>query len=219
MDLYNKIEIRREQPGDYEETENVTREAFWNQYVPGCLEHYVLHVIRNCPAFVPELDLVAVCDGQILGNVVCMKGTLEGDNGKRYEVLTLGPVCVLPEYQGRGIGGRLLACVQSKARALGYRAILLSGDPAYYSRHGFEPAENYGIRTADNMYAAALQIQGLYEGALENFSGRYLEDSAYEIEAEAAEQFDRHFPPKEKITGIKMQKRFQELISMLRRAD
>lgn len=213
------IEIRQERPEDYEQTERVTREAFWNQYAPGCCEHYLLHMMRNCPAFVPELDLVAVYEGRIVGNAACAEGKIQGDNGKQYKVLSLGPISVLPEYQGQGIGRALIAQVMEAARELGYRAILLCGDPAYYSRHGFEPAERYGIRTADHMYAAALQVLKLCEGALEEMSGYYLEDQIYEVDDEACAQFDRRFPEKEKISGIKMQQRFQELVSMRRMAD
>ena len=53
------IKLRIEQSSDYHETENITREAFWNHYSPGCDEHYLLHIMRNHPKFVPELDIVA----------------------------------------------------------------------------------------------------------------------------------------------------------------
>ena len=80
------IELRREQSSDYSETENVTREAFWNHYSPACNEHYLLHIMRDCPAFVPELDVVAVCDDKIVGNVVYMKSVIRADNGNSYYV-------------------------------------------------------------------------------------------------------------------------------------
>ena len=93
------IQIRLEQPADYSETEQVTREAFWNHYSPGCTEHYLLHVMRNSPNFVPELDFVAVANKKIIGSVVFMKSFILGDDGKRYDVLTLGPIAVLPVFQ------------------------------------------------------------------------------------------------------------------------
>ena len=102
------IELRLEQPSDYQETENVTREAFWNLHSPGCDEHYLLHIMRDCPAFVPELDVVAAYGGKIVGNIVYAKAVIKADNGNEYEVLGLGPISVLPEYQGKGIGGRLI---------------------------------------------------------------------------------------------------------------
>ena len=84
------IKLRIEQPSDYNETENVTREAFWNHFSPGCDEHYLLHIMRNHPKFVPELDIVAELNGKIVGNVVCLKSFIMADDGNQYEVLSLG---------------------------------------------------------------------------------------------------------------------------------
>ena len=166
-----ELKLRTEQPADYRETENVTREAFWNLYSPGCCEHYLLHVMRDSPAFVPELDLVAERDGRIVGNVVSLRAVLHGDDGTDCEVLSLGPISVLPECQRQGIGGRLISRTRELARELGFRALLLCGDPDYYLYQGFVPAEMLGIRTADNMYAMALHVCELYDGALSAFGG------------------------------------------------
>ena len=119
-----ELKLRTEQPADYRETENVTREAFWNLYSPGCCEHYLLHVMRDSPAFVPELDLVAERDGRIVGNVVSLRAVLHGDDGTVCEVLSLGPISVLPECQRQGIGGRLISRTRELARELGFRALL-----------------------------------------------------------------------------------------------
>lgn len=212
------IELRREQPADYSETENVTREAFWNHYSPACNEHYLLHIMRDCSAFVPELDVVAVCDGKIVGNVVYMKSVIRADNGNSYEVLSLGPISVLPEYQRKGIGGRMIEYTRDIARRMGFAAILLCGDPDYYSRQGFLSAETFGIRTEDDMYADALQVYPLSERAMSGMKGRYIEDSIYQIDESAASDFDKHFPPKEIIVGTPSQKRFDEIVVMRRKA-
>ena len=103
------IELRQELPCDYRDTENVIREAFWNHYTPACNDHYLIHIMRDCPAFVSELDIVAVKDGKIIGNSMCLKSYILGDDEKHYEVLSLGPIGVLPEYQHQGIGGRLIS--------------------------------------------------------------------------------------------------------------
>ncbi len=212
------IELRQEQPADYSETENVTREAFWNHYSPACSEHYLLHIMRDCPAFVPELDVVAVCDGKIVGNVVYMKSVIRADNGNSYEVLSLGPISVLPEYQRKGIGGRMIEYTRDIARRMGFAAILLCGDPDYYSRQGFLSAETFGIRTEDNMYADALQVCPLCENAMSGMKGRYIEDSVYQVDEAAATEFDKHFPPKEIIVGTPSQKRFDEIVVKRRKA-
>lgn len=206
-------------PADYRQTENLTREAFWNHYSPGCCEHYLLHVMRDSPAFVPELDVVAECDGRIVGNAVCMRAVVDTDDGAQYEVLTLGPISVLPEYQFKGIGSRVIEYVRSQAREMGFRAILLCGDPDYYLYQGFIPAEMVGIRTANNMYATALHVCELYEGALDGIRGRYVENGVYEVDQSAAEAFDRDFPAKEKVAGTPSQKRFEELVTLRRTAE
>ena len=54
----SNIMIRLEKKEEHQKVENLVRESFWNVYRPGCLEHYVLHQLRNDPAFVPELDFV-----------------------------------------------------------------------------------------------------------------------------------------------------------------
>ena len=213
------ILLRREKPADYSETESITREAFWNQYAPGCCEHYLIHIMRGCPAFIPELDVVAVYQGEIIGNVVCLKAVIHGDDGDEYEVLSLGPISVLPEYQGQGVGSKLIAHTRKLAREMGFRAILLCGDPDYYSRQGFDAAEKYGIRTADHMYAAALLVCGLYENALSCVRGQYIEDSIYEIDEAAAAEFDELFPEKEKISGTPSQVKFGKIVAMRRNAD
>jgi len=212
----SNITIRLEQPADHRENENVTREAFWNHYVPGCDEHYLLHVMRNSPAFVPELDFVAVYDGRIIGNAVYAKSLIKTDIGAEAEMLGLGPISVLPEYQSKGIGGRLIEHTKQIARAMGYCTILLYGDPAYYSRHGFVAAEGFDIRTSDNMYAEALQVCELYDNALAGITGCYFEDKVYEIDGIAAAEFDKTFPPKEKVKGTASQERFLELVDSRR---
>lgn len=212
------IHLRAEQPADYQKTENVLREAFWNQYMPGCDEHYLMHIMRDCPSFIPELDIVAVCDGKIIGNVVCMKAAIQDDEGVSHEVLCLGPIAVLPEYQGTGVGGKLIAHVAKLAKEMGHRAIFLYGDPDYYSRQGFIPAKQFGIRTEDNMYAAAHQVLPLYEGALSGIKGRYLEDAVFQVDPAAAKAYDEKFPAKERLSGTPVQQRFQHLVSLREKA-
>lgn len=213
------IELRTEQPADYAETEHVTREAFWNHYSPGCYEHYLLHTMRGSAAFIPELDVVAVHDGSIVGNIVYVKSIIRTDAGEECEALGLGPISVLPEYQRRGIGRQMIGYTRERAREMGFRAILLYGDPAYYSRHGFVSAESLGIRTADNMHAAALQVCELRKDALSGIKGRYLEASVYDIDEKRAAEFDRNFPAREMVAGTPSQKRFEEVVAMRRKAD
>ncbi|MHC1770139.1 MAG: GNAT family N-acetyltransferase [Flexilinea sp.] len=208
------IILRNETQTDNLIVENLTREAFWNQYVPGCVEHYLLHVMRNSDPFINELDIVAEVDGKIVGNIVYTKAKIIGDNDESYEVITFGPVSVLPELQGKGIGGKLIEHTKKLAKEMGYRGILIYGDPDFYSKFGFVQAEEYGIGTSDNMYAVSLQVFELHQGALSECKGCFHEGSIFEIDPEAAEEYDKNFPYKEKKSGLPTQDRFQQLVGM-----
>ena len=210
------IRIRQETEQDYFETENLIREAFWNHYTPACSDHYLVHIMRDCPAFIPELNLVAVEGEKLVGNVMCLKSYISGDDGNRYEVLSLGPIGVLPEYQKKGIGGMMIAKTKEIAKKLGFRGILLCGDPDYYTRQGFVAAEQFNIRNAENMYADALHACELYEGALFETAGIYFEDEIYNVNEELVKEFDKLFPEKEVLSGIKMQKKFEMMIEKVR---
>lgn len=78
--MKENIIIRLERENEYHEVENLVRESFWNVYRPGCLEHYVLHQLRNDPAFVPELDFVMTLDGQLIGQNMFMKAVIAADD-------------------------------------------------------------------------------------------------------------------------------------------
>lgn len=210
------IELRQERTSDYRSSENVIREAFWNHYTPACDDHYLIHIMRDCPAFVPELDLVAVDGDKIVGNSMCLKSYIEGDDGNRYEVLSLGPIGVLPGYQRSGIGGMLISRTKEFAKTLGYRGILLCGDPDYYTRQGFIAAEKYGIRNAENMYADALHACELYEDAFKGISGMYYEDEIYNINENCAKEFDKQFPAKEIVYGTPGQKKFEIMVKRVK---
>ncbi|WP_313162883.1 N-acetyltransferase [Sedimentibacter sp.] len=208
------IIIRKEQEKDYKEVEEITREAFWNHHSPGCDEHYLVHIMRKSPAFVKELDYVAVDDNRIVGNIMYTETYILGDDNRRHPVLCFGPVSVLPEYQGKGVGSKLIEHTKIIAKGLGYKAVLIFGDPEFYKRVGFVSAESYSIGTSWNTYAVPLLACELEDGALAKCKGRFFEGDIYEIDKEKAEEFDENFPLKEKISGLPSQQRFSELVSM-----
>ncbi len=210
------IQLRPEEPADYRNVEVLTREAFWNRHLPGCNEHYLLHIMRDTGSFIHELDTIAETGGKIVGNIICTRGNVKGDDGNNYEVLCLGPIAVLPDFQGQGIGSRLIEHTKKRAKEMGYRAIFLYGDPGYYSKFGFVAAEQYEIGTPDNMYADPLQALELYDGALAGGKGRFFEDPVFEIDETATAEFDRLFPPKEKHDDLPSQDRFHALVGMRR---
>jgi len=114
--------------------------------------------------------------------------------GVEHEVLTLGPVSVLPEYQGKGAGKALLQHSISEARRLGHGAIVFYGHPDYYPRVGFRRAKEFGITTASGKNIDALMAMPLYDGAFQGISGRFHEDPVCQIDPEEAAEFDKRFP-------------------------
>ncbi|MFA0815162.1 MAG: GNAT family N-acetyltransferase [Anaerofustis sp.] len=205
------IILRNETEADWRAVEELTREAFWNVYVPGCCEHYLAHVMRESELFIPELDFVAEADGKIVGNIMYAHSMVAEGDDKIYPVITFGPVSVLPAYQKQGVGSRLIRHTLDLAKKMGYPAVFIYGDPAYYSRFGFVPAETYRIKNASGKYADALQVLELEKGAMEDISGRFCEGAIYDIDEKEAEAFDAQFPPKEK-GYLPSQDRFMEMV-------
>lgn len=213
MKIENLI-LRQEEPKDYRKVEELTREAFWNIHVPGCDEHYVAHIMRDSRAFVKELDIVAIIEDKLVGNIMYTKGKILGDDNQEQIVLCFGPISVLPIYQGMGIGTKLIEYTKKIAKGMGYKAILIYGDPNYYSKVGFIKASKYGIGTPDNMYAEPLQALELEEGFLSNCRGRFFEDEVFNYDINKAKEFDRNFNRKVIKNNLLSQKRFMELVQM-----
>lgn len=124
------INIRNEKEADYKIVEDITRRAFYNLYIPGCIEHYLVHIMRGHEDFIAELDFVLELDGQIIGNIMYTKAKLVDRNGKEKEILTFGPVSIAPEYQRMGYGKMLMEYSFEKAVSLGYDVIVIFGSPA-----------------------------------------------------------------------------------------
>ena len=190
--------LRNAKKEDYRTVEQLVREAFWNLYVPGCSEHYVLHNLRKSSDFIPELDFIAEQGGQIVGQIAYSRGIIRGKGAEGKEVITFGPVSVLPAFQRRGIGSALIIHTISLARDMDYPAICIYGDPRYYSRFGFRCAEKYEIKTAENKFAVALQVLELRQGALNDVSGRFIESAAFAVDEIEFARYDAAFPFRQK---------------------
>lgn len=196
------ITIRLEKESDYRETENLTREAFWNVYCPGCKEHYVLHCYRNDPAFVPELDFVMELDGKMIGQVMYARSEIVCDDGKRVPIMTFGPIGIAPEYKRKGYGKRLLDYSMEKAKDMGAGALAITGNIDFYGKSGFVPAKTKGVRYADDPDADYFLICELTPGFLNGISGTYHDPEGYFVcdkDPEGFEKFEAEFPPKEKL--------------------
>ena len=136
------IVIRRETAADHRAVEHLVRESFWNVYRPGCLEHFVLHRLRDDPAFVPELDLVMEKDGRLIGQNMFMRAVIRADDGREIPILTMGPICVTPELKRQGYGKRLLDESLARAAALGFGALCFEGNIGFYGKSGFRYASH-----------------------------------------------------------------------------
>ena len=192
--------IRRETPADYREVEVLTREAFWNVYRPGCLEHYLVHRYRGQEGFVPELDLVLEMNGRLVGHIMYVHAAIHTDDGKDLPVMTFGPISIAPEYQRRGLGKALLDDSLARAAALGAKAVCIEGNLAFYGKSGFVPAAGTGIRYNDEPDAPPyFLLKELVPGYLHGVSGAYRTPEGYLVDEAEALRFDASFPPKQRL--------------------
>lgn len=192
------LTIRLEQPSDYRTVELLTRDAFWGSDTPRCNEHLLVHLLRNSPGFIPQLDFVAECDGRIVGNIMFSRARIVAENGAENEVLTFGPLSVLPEFQGKGVGAALMQYSFAEAKRLGYGAIVIHGHPDYYPRVGFRRAAEFGITSADGSSFDAVMALELRDGALDGIRGAIHEDAVFHtLTDDALERFEATMPPKE----------------------
>jgi predicted N-acetyltransferase YhbS len=194
MDITIKLEAR----DDHREIENLVREAFWDVYKPGCDEHLVLHNLRKSTAYVPELHLVACSGARIVGSIAYSRADVRKDEGGQSEVLCMGPLSVLPEYQGNGVGSLLLQESIQKARLMGFRAIVIFGNPLFYHRFGFRDAGSYRIATSDGHNFDAFMALDLSGDALAGIEGKFFADPAFEVDPRELCEFEKQFPYREK---------------------
>ena len=197
--------IRLEQPKDYREVENLTREAFWNVYRPGCTEHYVLHLFRTNPDFIPELDLVMEEDDKIIGHVMFSKAEIILDDGSHFPSWTFGPISIHPAYKRKGYGLKLLQYALEKAKKMGIGLLQMEGNIEFYKHAGFDLASKMKIhyhaeqRESEVPYFLAQELIPGYWGDRE---GTYAPPKGYfvaEEHPEAFEVYEASFPKKEKL--------------------
>ena len=198
----NDYKIRFEEPKDYRVVENLIRESFWNVYRPGCSEHYVIHVLRNDPAFVKELDFVMEQDGNLIGQNMFMKTVINAEDGRDIPVLTMGPICITPKLKRKGYGKALLDYSLEQAKVLGFGAVLFEGNIGFYGKSGFDYARKFGIRYHDLPEGADdsfFLCRELIPGYLEGITGVYQTPKGYYVDDADVEEFDKSFIPKEKL--------------------
>ena len=179
------ILIRNEQEKDYRRVEEITRAAF---SYPGRIErggigcpyeHWMVNELRKRDGIL-ELSLVAEVDNEIVGHIICSRAEVRSSNGV-VSVLNFGPLSVLPEYQGKGVGKALIKSMICKATELGYGAILFFGRPEYYPQFGFKEASTWGVTDSNGYNYPAFMGMELVSGYLSNASGgKYYESDIYD---------------------------------------
>ena len=198
----NDYTIRLETPADYRSVETLARESFWNVYRPGCLEHYVLHCLRSDPDFVPQLSFVMEKDGEIIGQNVFVRAHITADDGREIPIMTMGPICIAPQWKRQGYGKALLDYSLEKAAAFGAGALCFEGNIDFYGKSGFGFASDFGIRyhgLPEGEDASFFLCRELIPGYLNGITGEYATPQSYFVDESEAEAFDRQFPPKEKL--------------------
>ena len=190
------LTIRKENINDYRVVEELTREAFWNLNVPGCDEHYLVHILRNHPDFISEMDFVAEADNMIVGNIMYTRSYVVDENSNRLDTLTFGPLTVLPGYQRQGIGTALINHTKEIALKNNAKAIIILGHPHNYCKHGFKNTIDYRIRSSEGKYPYGQLVLELEKGAFEGRQWKFYYSPVFNLSQKAVDEFDKQFPEK-----------------------
>lgn len=199
------IKIRNEMESDYKAVEDITRKAFYNMYVPGCSEHYLVHIMRGHEDFIPELDFVLELDDRVIGNIMYTKAGLVDEAGEEKEILTFGPVSVAPEYQRMGYGKMLMEHSFKQAVSLGYDVIVIFGSPMNYVSRGFKSCKKFNVCLENGTYPAAMMVKELVPDVLDGRRWVYHDSPVMAISEEEARKYDdtlekmekKHLPSQE----------------------
>lgn len=184
------ITIRNETEKDYKLVEEITRKSFYNLYVPGCFEHYLVHIMRGHKDFIPELDFVIELDGQVIGNIMYTRSRLVDENGKEKSILTFGPVCILPAFQRMGYGKKLMEYSFERAVSLDYDVIVIFGSPVNYVGCGFQSCKKFNICMENGKFPAAMLVKELVPGALDGRKRIYYDSPVMAVDEQEAQRYD-----------------------------
>lgn len=198
----NDYIIRLERKEEYREVENLVRESFWNVYRPGCMEHYVLKMLRDDEAFVPELDFVMEQNGKLIGQNMFMRASIKADDGRDIPIMTMGPICIANDLKRKGYGKKLQDYSLEKATELGCGAVCFEGNIDFYGKSGFTYASDFGIRyhgLPEGEDASFFLCKELIPGYLDGITGEYATPQGYFVDEAEVEKFDEEFPYKEKL--------------------
>lgn len=193
------IEIRMETREEWYDVELMTQHAFWNKHHPGCDEHYLVHKLRQDEDYLPELSRIAVKDGTVIGCIMYSKAKVV-NGANTYDVITFGPLCIEPAWQGCGVGELLLKETMALAKDKGYKGIIIFGEPDYYPRIGFKTCDNFHITTADGKNFNAFMGIELSKDSMKGVQGKFYESKVFEnLPKEEVEEHNKKFPQLKKL--------------------
>lgn len=160
------IEIRQESPADREAVYNLNKDAFGQE-----TEARLVEALRAGNAYIPELSLVAMVEGKVVGHILFSRIKIRGDKGAEWDSLALAPMAVQPSLQHKGIGSQLVRQGLAAAHRLGHRSVIVLGHEHFYPRFGFEPARKWNIRAPFDVPEAVFMATELVKGGLTGVSG------------------------------------------------
>ncbi len=158
---------------DTEQLGVFVQEAFATARVSDGHERELLEQVRADARYVPDLELVAIEDGQVVGYAMASATTIS-DGVRSWPTLYLGPICTREDHRDAGLGAMLVRELLARAERSGHGSMFLAGDTAYYPRFGFKPASTWGIRCQYDIPAEMLDnIMGIEitRGALDGVTG------------------------------------------------
>lgn len=173
-----EITIRQENEKDYKSVFNLIENAFSTIEYSDHQEQFLVERLRKSDAFIPELSLVAEFENKIVGHILLTKIQIQND-AETFNSLALAPVSVLPEFQGKRIGAKLILRSHEVAKDLGYESIVLLGHQDYYPRFGYELCEKHNIKLPFDVPAENCMVIELKKDSLEKVSGEVVYPKAF----------------------------------------
>lgn len=191
------ISIRQETKKDWKDTETVAREAFWDLYRPGCVEHLMVHRLHKDKSYEPDFSFAALEDSQMIGEILVSRALLSGKAAQR-RVISIASLAVLPDWQGKGAGRRLIHEVLKKSQNADIDAVTITGKPSYFRPFGFRPAASFHLsyEGLEGDVIPFFMVRVFHKDL--NYEGTYHENPCMAVTVKEADAFDQRFPPKEK---------------------
>lgn len=173
-----EVKLRQENENDYKSVFQLIEKAFEKEEYSDHKEQFLVERLRKSEAFIPELSIVAEVEKKIVGHILFTKLEIKNES-QSFQSLALAPVSVLPEFQGKGIGSKLILYGHELAKELGYKSVILLGHQDYYPRFGYELCEKYNIKMPFDVPAENCMVISLTENGLSGISGNVVYPSTF----------------------------------------